>query len=580
MDRRSRAAADLGEIGDDRAVRVVRGAMLAPILTAALFAASQSAPPSAPGQTRAESVQAGPSQEGSAEEQIELHRRADAALRRRDFPAARELFHAAMALDPGNGAYAYGLACCQEGVNRVELTLDWLECAAELGYRDAAVAREDFELRYLWSNERFNELFPRGGTPIDETRQWFLGNQRAIRLTADPAGTWAAVAHPNRTIDVVALPEGELRVRVGKELEPALALASSPDGEHLASLHADGKLAVWSASTGEMLSPEDSITLARSFRAAPRLSYAAGGARIVATTTTGVALWDASGRPVETDAGRRPRSWSFFASSASGKHIAHGELRSVHLVDLLDGERRVRTVGVGQFVSATALSPDGELLAVGSERGMLRLVEVATGEERWCVQITDELTGSGQDAFGGAIRVGPIRFSPSGARISAGTTTGFYVATVDVSSGKRLWQSKHLGGRMGATLPLEVNDHVVLADDGAHGFDPATGRTAKGWAVADRRYAFESSQGRSRGPGIAATEAGLLVPMGHGFELVDSRTGELIAAYACEAPRAWVRHPAGWVSGDTTGVEVDPRHFDPRRMRAARKGVPLAPAPR
>lgn len=84
-------------------------------------------------------------------------------------------------------------------------------------------------------------------------------------------------------------------------------------------------------------------------------------------------------------------------------------------------------------VAATAISPDGRLVAGGGRDGTLWIWETATGRliRTW-------------HTHGGALHA--LAFSPSGDRLLSGDSNG-YLAALDVSTGRKLW-SYHQGGQV------------------------------------------------------------------------------------------------------------------------------------
>ncbi|HEX3313712.1 MAG TPA: WD40 repeat domain-containing protein, partial [Gemmataceae bacterium] len=112
------------------------------------------------------------------------------------------------------------------------------------------------------------------------------------------------------------------------------------------------------------------------------IAFLPDGKSFVAQGEGGVVHWDvATGKPLPTIATdfcavRRPLSLS-----AGGRLLVGGDRKGeIVVIDLSDGKERFRQVPGGQDPCAV-LSPDGSLLAIGSDKG-LNLWDLKTGKER------------------------------------------------------------------------------------------------------------------------------------------------------------------------------------------------------
>lgn len=121
------------------------------------------------------------------------------------------------------------------------------------------------------------------------------------------------------------------------------------------------------------------------------------------------------GRAVSSDFG------IYLAWSANGEWILAGGVQRIadgnevflEVVDAVTGEARARLIGHGQDITATALSPDGDLLATGSKDSTVMLWSTAD----W------KLAGT---LKGHAGNINDVTFSPDGARIVTASQDGTF----------------------------------------------------------------------------------------------------------------------------------------------------------
>ncbi|MEL6713080.1 MAG: PQQ-binding-like beta-propeller repeat protein [Planctomycetota bacterium] len=523
--------------------------------------------------------------------EIALHLAADSARMQRRFEDAEQLYRAALELDPGNATLAYGIARCFPGEDGVADALSWLERAVDLGYRDEAVARHDFRNRFFQGNPRFEALFPepeglepRGDRPAGTgPDRWFLfgGVGRLLSPTGalvasedglvipSSDGVLVARAYTAGGVDVFDARTGGSIAHLAAEHAPVVALDFTPDGARVACIHADGALtlsdvAAWHTRV------VDRLLASEVSRARPVLFRACGGERLVARIGEDVLLWSAEGERagrarLVRDGRRRP----LLAGHARSTRVAWARGRTLGFLDGCEGAAPAAALEFEHRITSLAWSPSGDALAVGLQEAELVLLDAATLQERWRGAVPDTMTGSGIDPFGDPLGVVPIRFSPSGTHVAVCTVSGFFVACFDARTGERLWRTDHLGGRMGGALPLAVTDRAVVGDAGAYAWDLESGEPIGGWRA--EREGLRVL--RTAGPALLARRGDRVV-------VLDGATGERRSELAPPAgvPRFLV-HPSGWCTGDPTGTGVDPRSFDPNRLRAARRGIGLLPCP-
>ncbi|WP_079031804.1 WD40 repeat domain-containing protein [Streptomyces specialis] len=338
------------------------------------------------------------------------------------------------------------------------------------------------------------------------------------RLTGHNGPVEAAVHSPDgRTLVTIADNDGTVRLwdpatgvlqgSFDGHFDGVSAVAFTPDGHRLTTVHPDGTVRAWDLSTGRTAesgdrTPTEIPTGVRTeTRGIATAAFAPDG-RTLATATDDdgtVRLWDTatgdrlltlkSTGPVETlvfspggdtlaivGGGDTATLWntatgepgltfgaaSALAFSPDGDTVATGTGDgTVRLWDSASGERLRTLVGEAP-VSALAFSPDGATLATAAA-GTVRLSDTATG------RAGDTLTG-----HTGAVRA--LAFSPDGRSLAS--------ASVDATV--RLWnattrRTTTLTGHTGrVNAVLFAPDGESLATAGADGtvriWDPATGR--------------------------------------------------------------------------------------------------------
>jgi WD40 repeat protein len=251
------------------------------------------------------------------------------------------------------------------------------------------------------------------------------GPSSICSVTMSPDAKLIAVGTtpPEGLIRLVDASTGRVRRVLSGHGQFVLSLAFSPDGKKLLSggggdsTLSDTAIRVWDADSGDVLGAIVPRTVARKVAWHPdgkRVVYtndktvvvcgldearrvrifdgllgsnwawlAADGKRYVSISSAEVCTYEvASGKPAKggpmAHSGRGPQ-----ALSPDGERLATANGESAQLYDLAGRKAGPVMKGERSAVDFLLFSPDGKSLLIGWQSGMLRLVDAASGKERW-----------------------------------------------------------------------------------------------------------------------------------------------------------------------------------------------------
>jgi WD40 repeat protein len=229
-------------------------------------------------------------------------------------------------------------------------------------------------------------------------------------LAYSPDGKTIASSGRGTLVKLWDVATGSLRASFEGHSAPVACLAFSPDGKAIASGSLDGVLKLWDVDTGEEIT-----RIAGHSKDIRGLAFSPDGKTLASGSLDGSAkLWDvATGRELAAVQGGGRRVYSL-AFAPDGKSLALALSASTaessgKVVIWTPGEtRRPFQVLGAASIATVAFSPDGKTLAAAGGDRVVKLWDVATGEEIASL--------AGHEGF-----IASLAFSPDGqALITAG----------------------------------------------------------------------------------------------------------------------------------------------------------------
>ena len=236
-------------------------------------------------------------------------------------------------------------------------------------------------------------------------------------LAFSPDGkTLASSGSGDGTIRFWDVNTGNQKYAVTGHTDYVYSVAFNPDGKFVASGYSGGAIRFWDAGTGLYLR-----TLKGANNDASGLVFTPDGKTLACADSVNIRLQDA--RTGEEKMLLSGHTWGIHSMvlSPDGDILASGsEDMTIRLWDMHTGEHKKTLNGHKHRVYSVAFSPDGETLASGSEDNTIRLWSVDTGETK---MILTGHAGEFEGFNGGPVSfegVKSVTFSPDGKTLASG----------------------------------------------------------------------------------------------------------------------------------------------------------------
>ena len=277
-------------------------------------------------------------------------------------------------------------------------------------------------------------------------KQKLTGHSEDVqRVVFSPDGeTLASSSYLDETVRIWDVPTGEHRRTLTEHTGDIEGLAFSPDGKTLASSGSgDGAIRFWDVGTGD-----EKHTVPGHTGGVDSVVFNPNGKFVASGHDDGaIRFWHVvTGLHLKTFKPNYNYGASCLVFSLDGKTLACASGLDIRLQDAHTGEEKMRLTGHEWGIHSMVLSPDGNILASGSQDTTIRLWDMHTGEHKKTLN-------------GHTDSVRSVAFSPDGKTLASGSDDNMV----------RLWSIETGETQMiltGHTHELKGGDSVAFSPDG------------------------------------------------------------------------------------------------------------------
>jgi WD40 repeat protein len=235
------------------------------------------------------------------------------------------------------------------------------------------------------------------------------GHEKGVRTIAfAPTGKMVATGSYDMTIKLWDVDNRREVTTLKGHTDTVYGVRFSPDGHILASCSADKSIKLW-----DIASRKELTSFREQEKAVYALAFTGNGKALVSGDGAGsVRRWDLAGNTVWH---KRPHTKAVrsVATSPDGTIVASGSWDgTVKILDIASGEEKAAYLKYGKKIYSVAFSPNGQWLAIAGELGAVYLWEWKKADSQ--VHVLDQH----------AAWVSAVAFDPSGTRIVSGSGDG------------------------------------------------------------------------------------------------------------------------------------------------------------